>query len=231
MGEFRTVTVLFICIHSINFQTARDNPPPSQPKSVAHPFLGEAFPKHGRNNKSLCSSQANQNSIGQFAQAQRASRRNSRVEDADNDDPFAGFASTWRRNADPADANALFPSASRRSSNADSSWEPEESSLISVSSLSSPATSRLCVSYAEGLDAYVDSARARANTLQSSILYDASDISQNLQLAVTTIQTELMTLEGDVNKLVADDKGLIAVAVFGLPPMYAFVSNSECRIY
>ncbi len=53
--------------------------------------------------------------------------------------------------------------------------------------------------------------------------HDPSDISQNLQLAVTTIQNELVTLEGDLNKLVADDKGLIAVVVFGLPPMYDYV--------
>ena len=80
------------------------------------------------------------------------------------------------------------------------------------------STSPSFVSYADGLDTPVDLLRPR-NPLQSST-HDTSDISQKLQLAVTTIQTELLVLEGDVNKLVADDKGLLAIAVFGLPPMY-----------
>lgn len=246
MGEFRTVTVLFICIHSINFQTTRDYPLPSNKPANIPPFLAEAFPR----NKLLTSQSSLNSAIAQFANKHKlASRRNSNADDASainanananagagaGDDASVEFSKRWRRgsNSNTDDAtNVGDPNTLTLDTNA--LVEGPTLTLASSPSFSSPLSSspslsqsssvhRLCVSYAEGLDAYVDSARARANTLHSSMSYDATDIATKLQLAVTTIQTELLTLEGDVNKLVADDKGLIAIAVFGLPPMYVCI--------
>ena len=53
---------------------------------------------------------------------------------------------------------------------------------------------------------------------------EEAEFSQVLQKAVVVIQNSLATLEGDINKLVADDKGLLAVVVFGLPPVYVLVA-------
>jgi hypothetical protein len=167
------VTVLFICIHSINFHTSseRINPP-----------LAEAFPHY--------KARANHNSdISAFADSMRKATEEIVEEGFECIDDFS-----------------LAPSRS-------ASYSSSPSSPILPKS-----SSRIFVSYADGLDAFVDAEFAR-NALQASS-HDTTDISKKLQLAVTTIQTELLTLEGDVNKLVADDKGLLAVAVFGLPPMY-----------
>lgn len=196
MGEFRTVTVLFICIHSIHFHTTNDR---------ANPPLAAAFPhsKHHEGHRATISAYANamRRVNSEEEEAEKVARAKKREEDSEirNSVEFVdeGFE---------APVSSLAPSRSPSGSPINTSFSSMETS-----------SSRIFVSFADGLDAFITPAYARG-ALRTSV-HDTSDISQKLQQAVTTIQTELLNLEGDVNKLVADDKGLLAVAVFGLPPM------------
>jgi len=53
---------------------------------------------------------------------------------------------------------------------------------------------------------------------------EATTLGQNLMLE---IQKSIFQYEGSINKMAIDDKGLVTIAVFGLPPLPQTTTHSE----